>query len=527
MDEQWEQLLNGYTQVNFEWRAVQRVPGKADEIRYLRSSCFPQLSADGKMQSVTGVLMDLSLERAQQNAQTERLKDALEAKRAQEYFMDMVSHEIRNPLHAILQLAEEISSSLTAMKPIPHEASDQVGVCIEAIDTIIYCGHHQKQILDDVLTLSKLNSDMLTLSLTETAPISIASKVLKVFESDIRVSKIEASLDLKGNLPNLENLAILMDSGRVLQVVFNLVGNSIKFMKDRPTRKLNLTVSVSLTRPINPNTRYIPSGKPYSDPTVSCAQSTNKIVYVQYSVEDTGPGMTVEEMNTLFARFKQASPRTHTQYGGSGLGLFISRELVEMHGGEIGLSSCVNEGSTFTFYVKCVIANDQATDLDGTVRPRALESRKKSWQKFSSERQSVTVLIVEDNLINQTVLNRQLRKVGYRTEIAGNGVEALAILKNSTWWLKSDSETVDISIILCDLEMPVMDGMTCVREIRNLQQSGSLHPNIPVIAVTGNARSEQTDEARRAGFDDVVSKPYTTKELVLAIERILSKASRI
>lgn len=543
IEEQWKLLADGHAQTKFEWRAVRRLPGKDDELIYLRSSCFPELSRDGTMKSVTGILIDLSLERAQQRAQAERLKDALDARQSQEYFMDMVSHEIRNPLHAILQLADETSSLLEGLKSeelVRPGNPRSIPSCLENIHTIMYCGHHQKQILDDVLTLSKLNSDMLTLSLTDVTPTNVVSNVLKFFDSDIRLSNIDVALNLIGLAPGSQYPDVLMDSGRVLQILINLVGNSIKFMKDRSTRKLTLTVKTSSTKPTEQNLRYLSSGKKYADPTAEKSLAKNKVVYVQYSVQDTGPGLTSQEMDVLFARFKQVSPKTHTQYGGSGLGLFISRELIERHGGEIGLTSAVDQGSTFVFFVKCPLSDLEtiktSTDRGVSSRQRrsgitstvtnsvtSNETDKQLLGDGTLARNATTILIVEDNIVNQKILNRQLQKLGYQTRTANHGGEALSVLKESTWWHQRTVHSLDISIILCDLEMPVMDGMTCVREIRQWQHSKLLNANIPVVALTGNARIEQISAAKDAGFDDVLSKPYAMQVLVSVIERMTSK----
>jgi CheY-like chemotaxis protein len=135
------------------------------------------------------------------------------------------------------------------------------------------------------------------------------------------------------------------------------------------------------------------------------------------------------------------------------------------------------------------------------------------------------VLVVEDNDINRKVLKRQLEKLGYQVTTAIHGAEALSILKTSTWWQgdqtqggiqlsESNNVRPQLSIILCDLEMPVMDGVTCVRQIRQWQQESLLHSNIPVVAVTGNARAEKTFLVDGSGFDHVVSKPYSLTSLV-------------
>lgn len=331
-----------------------------------------------------------------------------------------------------------------------------------------------------------------------------------------------------------------MDSGRVLQILFNLIGNSIKFMKDRPTRKLTVTVQMTHERPKNGDLIYLPSGKKYADHTAGLVSENIRVVYIYYSVEDTGPGLSSQEMNVLFERFKQASPKTHTQYGGSGLGLFISRELAERHGGEIGLASAVGRGSTFAFYVKCLLSEQRSAIIDpshsstpmpkrtstilSTTVPTSSDPGRSSTRKASLQKDTVTdILIVEDNVVNQKILDRQLRRLGYQTRIAGNGVEALAILKESTWWHKPMKGAFDLSIVLCDLEMPIMDGTTCVRTIREWQQHDLLSSDVPVIALTGNARAEQTRAAKEAGFDDVVSKPYSMQNLISLIEKMTFK----
>ena len=288
-------------------------------------------------------------------------------------------------------------------------------------------------------------------------------------------------------------------------------------------------------RPDRGKLLYLPSGRIYADPTADLSSSNNRVVHVCYSVEDTGPGLSSQEMNVLFERFKQVSPKTHTQYGGSGLGLFISRELAERHGGEIGLASVVGQGSTFAFYVKCVVSEQEMAIVDtshsSTTRLKRIPTMSSTTASTSRDsgplstrrpslhkNKTTSILIVEDNIVNQKILDRQLTQLGYQTQIAGNGAEALAVLKESTWWCEPLKGAFDLSIILCDLEMPLMNGMECVRTIREWQQDELLYPDIPVVALTGNARVEQIRAAKEAGFDNVVSKPYSMQNLVSLIE---------
>ncbi|KAK5189528.1 hypothetical protein LTR16_007964, partial [Cryomyces antarcticus] len=244
-------------------------------------------------------------------------------------------------------------------------------------------------------------------------------------------------------------------------------------------------------------------------------------------------------MKVLFLRFSQASPKTYGKYGGSGLGLFISRELTELQGGQIGVHSIAGQGSTFTFYIKArrwlpekVITTEEsdarASDplYVAPLSPRPPHSIQTSPSNLIAStpplpplpatvvpqklaRDSLHVLIVEDNLVNQRVMAQQLRRLGCTVHVADHGLEALSFLSTTTFSViipatKPTADnvpgTVPLSIILMDLDMPVMDGLTCVRRIRQMEQEGQLNSHVPVIAVTANARSEQIAHALEQGM---------------------------
>lgn len=207
--------------------------------------------------------------------------------------------------------------------------------------------------------------------------------------------------------------------------------------------------------------------------------------------------MKSKEIHKVFERFRQANMRTHVKYGGSELGLFISKELTEKQGGEIGISSVYGEGSTFGFYVKT----------------RRVERRPQTLSElFNGDDGPTTrqlhVLLAEDNVINQQVLGKQLKKAGCVVDLANHGLEALDILKKEGF-----------DVVLMDLEMPVMDGLTAMQEIRKRQHDGELPEKLPIIAVTVNVRQEQIDTAIAAGAVSITSFPI----LCLAIQALLSR----
>lgn len=190
--------------------------------------------------------------------------------------------------------------------------------------------------------------------------------------------------------------------------------------------------------------------------------------YLWVKVSDTGCGMTGEEQDRLFSRFSQATPRTHVKYGGSGLGLFISKSLATLQGGAIGVFSEAGVGSTFGFYVATRMADAPAVSRRVSQRPLSLRTRSAEGMMKAA---NLHVLIVEDNLINQKVLKKQLQKLGWIVSVAGNGQEALDWLKGSVYWRGDEpdpgpSNTTDgskhsgpkanLDIVLMDVEMPIM-----------------------------------------------------------------------
>ncbi|KAF2223317.1 hypothetical protein BDZ85DRAFT_281255 [Elsinoe ampelina] len=555
VEEQWGLLIGGMPQESFEFRVMHPSAGPNDEGKtvYLRSSCVPEVDDGGIMKTITGILVDRSLEVIHEQATTARMEAALEEKRAQEYFMDMTSHEMRNPLNAMIQCAEEALEIIDQIRDAgqPSEAlSVLVKDCITVTRTILYCGRHQKQLIDDVLTVSKLDANLLTICSVPTCPESVVRQAVKMFQMNMKAADVTWDTRVEStDILKTEQNTVLMDPGRVLQVLINLISNAVKFMKDQPERRLLVVLSASSDKLLCPNINYISSGRERAEPEVSTSWGQTEPVYIHFSIQDTGPGLTEQEMHALFARFQQASPRTHAQYGGSGLGLFISRELTELHGGAIGVASTVGKGSTFAFYIKArrLVGGDLALHESSHIRRKSLDPEPLHPQLTSSPpfagptsvpsktksasgaalparpSYDLGVLIVEDNVVNQQVLERQLRKLGCRVTTANHGQEALDALQTSTWWkgpaISGDTDSYAFSVILCDLEMPVMDGKTCVKRIRQWQRDGSLHSDIPILAVTGNARVSP-DVAREWGFDNVVSKPFSVKSLLPLFESL-------
>lgn len=458
-------------------------------------------------------------------------------------------------MNAIFHCASELTENIKLKLNNSDTSCDQIETLKESLDlatTITYCANHQKRIVDDVLTLSKLDARLLQVYPESTNPIKLFKNILELFAPEVRASGMNTNFKVEVGYNTLEVKRVQIDPHRVTQIVINLLSNAIKFTKKGKKRNLEMILNAHRVEPAdNPmGTTYVPSGIQYQDPTQQPEWGDGEAIYLSFSVKDSGLGMTPEEASLLFQKFSQASPRTHVQFGGSGLGLYISRNLAELHGGRIGLSSQAGFGSMFEFYVKVrrsLQAPELVLPIDKPLSPINLVQMNVTSPAMQAalpaQPETATppdplpppsqgnILIVEDNIINQRLLRKLISKHGYPTLTANNGAEALAAISTSTWNPayssphSSGPPPTSIAIVLCDIEMPVMDGKTCVRRIRQLQREGLLGENIPVVAITGNARAEQVQEMRGCGFDDVVTKPYRMEELLGVVERFVGKGS--
>ncbi|KAI1105718.1 hypothetical protein F4804DRAFT_110083 [Jackrogersella minutella] len=554
----WHCLLTDKIAITHEFRfKCSRHEGENVIDTWVLMSAYPEKDAHGGIKGIFGCVTNISQQKLAEQIQMHRREEAVELKRQQENFIDITSHEMRNPLSAILQCADEIAGTLANVNPAEageHAESLRLAMegCIEAANTITLCASHQKRIVDDILTLSKLDSQLLLVTPVDVQPFSVVQRVLKIFESELNTNGIEMKFQVKNRYLDLGIDWVKLDPSRLLQVLINLMTNAIKFTQSRQNRSIVVTLDASSEASGTPGSDVDYSPRDRSDKndlTDHPDWGTGEKINLHFSIQDTGRGLDEHERKLLFQRFSQATPRTHVQYGGSGLGLFISRILTELQGGQIGVTSQKGIGSTFSFYIQSRKTSMPSTDAHAlpaapplTRAPGSsttIETRQPklgsydmltrtnkslpSKPRFSEDgRRLFDVLIVEDNLVNQKVLQRSLRNVGNSTKVANHGGEALEVLQQSRYWSGKEESGDDISVILMDLEMPVMDGMTCARKIRELERIGTIVSHIPIIAVTAYARPEQIENAKAAGVDDVISKPFRMPELIPRIEQLVA-----
>ncbi|EON98769.1 putative histidine kinase group protein [Phaeoacremonium minimum UCRPA7] len=533
--------------------------------RWVQATFMPVKNSEGVIQSFTGCLSDVSIQKWQIERERKWKEEALESKRQQENFIDMTSHEMRNPLSAIVHCSDAVIASLTKVQELmPKNVKGQttyaeqerlVAASIENGETIVACAQHQKRIVDDILTMSKLDSKLLAVTPITVNPILIVQEALKMFEVEARRVDIDLSMKVDKTYTDLGIEFMDLDPSRLKQVLINLLTNALKFTIQGNLRNVSITISASRERPTDATSsvQFIPrsEGEEFQQPIHSGREDP---IFLLFEVKDTGQGLSEDEKKSLFQRFKQATSRTHIKYGGSGLGLFISRRLTEMQNGAIGVASQPGVGSTFAFYIQTHPPTEAALHEAqaaahaawAALHPAAVHTPANALgrvgRRFSissvnghaiSPDQGESeiepppingVLVVEDNLINQQITRRGLIDRGFTVDVANHGVEALDKLSASN---RMEGGTTPLSVILMDVEMPIQDGLTCTRNIRELERQGKIKGGrIPIIAVSANARMEQILEAKAAGCDDVLVKPYRMPELIEKMKVVMITVSQ-
>ncbi|CAK7231761.1 hypothetical protein SCUCBS95973_008028 [Sporothrix curviconia] len=401
------------------WTADDGAGGHIVAPRWIEASFLPVRDSDGNVQSVTGCLSDISLRRWQLERERQVKEEAIESKRQQENFVDITSHEIRNPLTVIMHCGDAVLECLTKLRDdvravgvsVPGNTRQRALAMLEdGIDyaeIIVGSALHQKAIVDDILTMSKLDSDLLAVTPVTVDPIEIVRSTLKMFDVQARQQHIQLRMAIDTSyykeLPATTFFTttvsgtptaipfLVLDPSRVKQILINLLTNALKFTQSVDVREVMTTVSVSRTRPTDAmcSVSFVPppadnklasaylyggsagaaaslpssasSSSPPSptsptSPTGDAPRSPmGDPVFLIFEVKDTGEGLTKEAMESLFQKFVQADSNTHIKHGGSGLGLFISKRLAEIQNGAIGVASAPGVGSTFVFYIEAYV----------------------------------------------------------------------------------------------------------------------------------------------------------------------------
>ncbi len=411
----------------------------------------PIINQNGQLLGTTGIARDITSRKEVEKALQQAVKTAEAATEAKSKYLAIMSHEIRNPLNAVVGMVRML-----------HEAGIK-GPESKLIENIKTSSDHLLMIVNDILDFSKIESgDMII----EETNFDIHDVVQRVYNSNLYIAR-EKQIDLDFHIDQNIGHSHKGDPLRLQQVLGNLVSNAIKFT---PQGRIGIRCELET--------------------------ETRQSMKVRFEVEDTGIGISMESQAKIFESFKQEDNTIARTYGGSGLGLAISKQIVELMGSKLAVESIKNMGSKFYFSVDLKVAEDGISQSCLT--------------EVAAGQNSLTghsILLVEDNKLNQILATTILEKWGAHVIVAGNGQQALDFLSADTF-----------DIILMDIQMPVMDGMTASKLIRE-----KLRITTPILALSANVVKGIVEQCEEAGMQGYISKPFDSDDLYRKINMHIAK----
>ena len=384
--------------------------------------------------------LNILFERKFARALIEQKNKTIDAMKTRGHFLSHMGHELRTPLNGIIGA----TNLLTKGKTLAEQE--------EFLNILKYCSNHMLDVINNILDYNKIDADKMDIHLTQINLKQLLENAVLPFHNRLEEKKIDWKLTLDRKI----NETVMADDIRLTQVINNLISNALKFT----------------------DKGYIRFG-------AKCTAENAEVMEVEFSVEDTGIGITQENQKKIFESFEQVYTESTRKYGGTGLGLTISQRLLKLMNSQLKVSSEEGVGSKFFFTVSFRKSSGQ-------------EVEKKTTKIDNADLAGLRVLIAEDNLINMIIATKMLEDWNVSFTTAGNGKEALSALKNNA----------DYNLILLDLEMPEMDGYTAVKEITKL------YPDVPVLAFTATlVDHEMYDSLKQMGFVDAMLKPFQPMEL--------------
>lgn len=417
---------------------------------WVEVNLVPIVNADNKVEMIISIEREISVAKAHARELAKAKQAAELAAQAKSDFLATMSHEIRTPMNGVIGMAELLCDAELDTQPKLY--AETIRTSAEALLSI----------LNDILDLSKLEAGKLDIVPTRFDPAASITDVVRLFQTEATSKGLTLRFEQGGDLPPV----VMGDAGRLRQILLNLIGNAVKFTSDGDIRVQ-----------------------------AECEEAdTGHVLTV--AVADSGIGIAPNMLEHVFDRFTQAETTTTRRFGGSGLGLTISKKLAKLMGGDILVTSIPDEGSIFTVSVQLGSASETATETSSPMRDSAPEED--HITEGTATPRELRVLVADDNAINRMLLEKVLGTVRVTTLFAEDGKEALDMTL---------AHAPDV--VFMDMSMPRMDGLEATRSIRleNIQQP-------VIIALTANAFETDRDKCSEAGMDGFLSKPMRRPQLL-------------
>ncbi|MEE3716331.1 PAS domain S-box protein [Tumidithrix elongata RA019] len=453
----WQTLETQQTQECEYTLAIQ------DTEYWFGARCSPLTS-----ESVIWVARDISDRKEYEQRLEQTNAELIRATRLKDEFLANMSHELRTPLNAILGLSEALQEQIFGSI---NERQ------LKSLKTIERSGNHLLELITDILDVAKIESGQFNLDCASVAVANLCQSSLTFIKQQALKKGIQLETKLPPDLPHL-----YVDERRIRQVLINLLNNAVKFTPEGG----RITLEVTHKRQTE--------NSPLTE-----GEGLGERSFLRIAIGDTGIGIAPEHIDKLFQPFIQIDSALNRKYEGTGLGLALVKRIVELHGGEVELTSQVGVGSCFTIELPCTTATsipeiEPPPDSDAVTIPLKQET-------------SPPILLAEDNEANVNTIVDYLEAMGYRVIVAKNGHEAIAL-----------AQAEHPALILMDIQMPEMDGLEAMQQIR---RDSSL-ANVPIVALTALAMAEDRDRCLAAGANDYIAKPIKLKQLVVTMQQLLA-----
>ena len=416
------------------------VRNKQGEVRWWLISGAPNYNDNKELIGSIGIHLDITDQKKLECDLESAKNSAEEAAKAKELFLANMSHEIRTPLNVILGMVRQLAKEKLNEKQSSFVNHSEVAA------------EHLLTIINNILDMSKIESGEFEMDNKDFSVSSVVGNVRSILHSKAAEKNLDLSIHIS---PDIKK-SLVGDAGRLRQILINLLGNSIKFTE-----------------------------KGYVNLAVDVINSTDKFQSLKFSVNDSGIGMSQDFMKRLFDKFSQEEGSSNRRYEGTGLGMSITKELVQLMGGEIEVSSQKGLGTQISFILKLPVGDESKLII-------------KTKKVDNSNLVGLKVLLVEDNDMNRFIAIQSLKHAGCEITEAVNGLEAIEKIQK-----------MQFDLILMDIQMPILDGVETTKQIRNMYDV-----EIPIIALTANAFKHDIDLYLSVGMNDYLIKPYKESELL-------------